>query len=179
LQNIYDEWNAAGDDYRKVQALLNKVDRHEHLNPTTFRQVRAMIEQHLGRIKPERKLAAPQPIKLTDMLTTTVSDCRKQVSERLRHMFPAAQLDTISELLCEYICTAPSSLKRLREFAVGSPSRAFFAGVGFIGEYIENPNDLIPESRYGVLGFLDDAWLIHNTFLLQRSLLVTMITTSR
>lgn len=163
LQNIYDEWNAAGDDYRKVQALLNKVDRHEHLNPTTFRQVRAMIEQRLGRIKPERTPAAPQPIKLTDMLTTTVSDCRKQVSERLRHMFPAAQLDTISELLCEYICKAPSSLKRLREFAVGSPSRAFFAGVGFISEYIENPNDLIPESRYGVLGFLDDAWLIHNT----------------
>jgi hypothetical protein len=168
LQRIYDEWNAAGDNRQKLKAVLNKVDRNEHLNPGTFRQVRAMIEQHLERIpfdpKPVDDPSRNQRIKLSDYLSTTASDCRKQVSARLRQGFPAAQLDTISELLCEYICKAPSSLEKLEDIAVESPSRAFFATVGFIGDYIEDPNDLIPESRYGVWGFLDDAWLIHNTF---------------
>ncbi|UCF94659.1 MAG: toll/interleukin-1 receptor domain-containing protein [Desulfobacterales bacterium] len=163
LQKIYDEWNAAGDDPEKVQALLNNVVKYEHLNPTTFRQVRAMIAQHLERIKPGRKPAVSASIQLTEKLSTTVSDCRKQISARLRPGFPAAQLDTISELLCEYICKAPSSLEKLEHIAVESTSRAFFATVGFLGDYLENPNDLIPESRYGVWGFLDDAWLIHNT----------------
>ena len=167
LQRIYDEWNAAGDDRQKVQAVLNKLIRNEHLNPGTFRQVRAMIEQHLERIISEEKSVGDPPrnqrSKLSDYLSTTASDCRKQISARLRQAVPAVQLDTISELLCEYICKAPSSLEKLEDFAVESSSRAFCATVGFIGDYIEDPNDLIPESRYGVWGFLDDAWLIHNT----------------
>jgi uncharacterized membrane protein YkvA (DUF1232 family) len=167
LQKIYDEWNNAGDDPEKLEALLAKVVQNENLNPTTFRQVRAMVEQHLERAKPLKKNEgsdAKNPfVRLTDSLTTTVSDCRKQISERLRQEIPTSQIEIIAELLCEYICNAPSSMEKLEEVALESPSRALFATVGFIGDYLENPNDLIPESRYGVWGFLDDSWLIHNT----------------
>ena len=163
LQKIYDDWNAAGDDPAKLQALLKKMVLNEHLNPTAFRQVRAMIEQHLERINSEPKPAVSASIQLSEKMSTTVSDCRKQISTRLRQGLLAAQIDTISNLLCNYICSAPSSLEKLEEFTVESPSRAFFATVGFIRDYIENPNDLIPESRFGVWGFLDDAWLIHNS----------------
>jgi hypothetical protein len=145
LQQIYNEWNAAGDDRQQLQSVLNKVDRNKDLNPGTFRQVRAMIDQHLMRIPPERNR-----IKLSEHLSTIASDCRKQISERLGQGLPDAQRDTISQLLCEYICNASLSLEKLEDIAVESPSRAFFATIGFIGGYIEDPNDLIPESRYGV-----------------------------
>jgi hypothetical protein len=167
LQKIYGEWKNAGDDPEKLQELLTKVARNEHLNPSTFRQVRAMIQQQLDHAMLLKNRPSSDSknlsVKLTDLLTTNVIDCQKQISGRLGKGFPAAQIDTISELVCEYICKAPSTIERLEEFAVASPSRAFFATVGFIGDYMENPNDLIPESRYGVWGFLDDAWLIHNS----------------
>jgi hypothetical protein len=163
LQKIYDDWNAAGDDPAKLQAFLKKMVLNEHLNPTAFRQVRAMIEQHLERINSEPKSAVSASIQLSEKMSTTVSDCRKQISTQLRQGLPDEQIDTISNLLCNYICSAPSSLEKLEEFAAKSPLRAFCDTVGLIGDYIENPNDLIPESRYGVWGFLDDAWLIHNS----------------
>jgi hypothetical protein len=163
LQKTYNEWGAAGDDPEKVQALLEKVVHSEKLNPTTLRRVQAMIEQHLARIKLEQKEPGSGWIQLSKELSTTVSDCREKISARLRQGFPAEQLDTISELLCEYICKAPTSFEKLEELADEASSRAFSATVGFIGNYIDNPDDLIPESRYGVFGFIDDAWLIHNT----------------
>jgi hypothetical protein len=170
LQNIYDDWDAAGEDRKKVKAVLTKAIANQHLNPRLFAEVRAMIEQHLARIPPDPNSIGSsnddfnqKRIDLSENLSTTVSDCRKQVSLRLRRGVPAAQLDTISGLLCDYICSSPSSLEILVNLSVESPSWALLDIIGFITDYIENPNDLFPESRYGVCGFLDDAWLIHNS----------------
>jgi len=170
LQNIHDDWDAAGEDRQKVKTVLARVIANQHLNPRLFAEVRAMIEQHLERIPPYPSSVSSQTdnfqqkrIDLSESLSTTVSDCRQQINARLRPLIPAAQLDTISELLCEYICNAPSSFQLIQRLTAESSSWALHDIVGFITDYIENPNDLIPESRYGICGFLDDACLIHNT----------------
>ncbi len=50
----------------------------------------------------------------------------------------------------------------LEEIAVREGSQRLNHAVTSLIGYLENPNDLIPEEEWGYVGYLDDAWLIHN-----------------
>lgn len=81
---------------------------------------------------------------------------------QLQSALPAPVLTHSIEALSYYIdsCTVT-----LREFAVAAASRAsepLLQAAGSLYQYLVEPHDLLPDASNGVLGFLDDAWLIQN-----------------
>ena len=81
---------------------------------------------------------------------------------QLQSALPAPVLTHSIEALSYYIdsCTVT-----LREFAVAAASRAsepLLQVAESLYQYLVEPHDLLPDASNGVLGFLDDAWLIQN-----------------
>lgn len=82
--------------------------------------------------------------------------------KQLQPALPAPVLTHSLEALSYYIESCPVTL---REFAAAAASRAsepLLQVARGLYEYLLEPNDLLPDASNGVLGFLDDAWLIHN-----------------
>lgn len=82
--------------------------------------------------------------------------------KQLQSALPAPVLTHSLEALSYYIESCPVAL---REFATAAASRASEPLVEVargLYEYLLEPHDLLPDDSNGVLGFLDDAWLIHN-----------------
>lgn len=72
------------------------------------------------------------------------------------------EIDELASLLESYLLSVPSALS----VAVGAVrqegcGRAVTFAAGQILEYMFDPEDLLPEQEVGVLGLLDDAYLLH------------------
>lgn len=103
---------------------------------------------------------------IADMAQKIKAADRKPVETlrlQLQGVLPAPILAQAMGSLTYYIESCPITL---RDFAVAvsagySASLQQVAGALYL--YLTEPNDLLLDARNGVLGFLDDAWLIHNT----------------
>ncbi len=82
---------------------------------------------------------------------------------QLQSVLPAPILAQSMDSLTYYIESCPVTL---RDFAV-AVSAGYSASLQQVAagvyQYLTEPNDLLLDDTNGVLGFLDDAWLIHNT----------------
>jgi hypothetical protein len=82
---------------------------------------------------------------------------------QLQGVLPAPMLAQAMDALAYYIESCPATL---RDFAV-AVSAGYSASLQQVAmalyQYLTEPNDFLLDDRNGVLGFLDDAWLIHNT----------------
>ena len=82
---------------------------------------------------------------------------------QLQSVLPAPILTQAMDSLTYYIESCPITL---RDFAA-AVSAGYSASLQQVAmalyQYLTEPNDLLLDDRNGVLGFLDDAWLIHNT----------------
>ncbi len=81
---------------------------------------------------------------------------------QLQSALPAPALTQSIEALTYYIDACPDTL---REFAVAASVRGsdpLLQVASGLYQYLVAPHDLLPDDTNGVLGFLDDAWLIHN-----------------
>jgi len=173
IQQIYGKLEEAGEDRDRLQEILQEVIRNEHLAPDLIPQVRGHIEQYI-RSLPEPPAPPPVPDDLEARASTLNSlssvagdsaedDERRQIAERLRGHYPAHDVPLATELLHHYLSSAGLTLDSLAHVAAASRSPGAAQVMRFLLGYLEEPNDLIPESEHGIWGYLDDAWLIHNT----------------
>ena len=99
-------------------------------------------------------------------MTRRIKDADRTPLRTLRHQLqsalPAPVLTQSIEALTYYIDCCPDTL---REFAVAASVRRsdpLMQVAAGLYQYLVEPHDLLPDDTNGVLGFLDDAWLIHN-----------------
>jgi hypothetical protein len=81
---------------------------------------------------------------------------------RLQSTLPAPVLTQSIETLSYYIDTCPGTLREFASAASRSQSESLLQVAGGLYDYLREPHDLLPADTNGILGFLDDAWLIHN-----------------
>jgi len=149
IQDVFARVQAAGDDRNAIQSILNEVIRNPKSDTKEFKVLISFIEGKLSTLP-----AGQTP----PVATTPVRDMRDS----------APPTETVPpnpalELVNGYIRSAPSSLQKFIDFAASIPSMALKQVANGLHAYLTNPNDLVPDDQNGLLGLIDDAWLIHNT----------------
>jgi uncharacterized membrane protein YkvA (DUF1232 family) len=81
---------------------------------------------------------------------------------QLQSALPAPVLTQSIEALTYYIDSSPGTLREFASAAAASESDPLLQVAAGLYRYLVEPHDLLPDASNGVLGFLDDAWLIHN-----------------
>jgi uncharacterized membrane protein YkvA (DUF1232 family) len=81
---------------------------------------------------------------------------------QLQSALPAPVLTQSIEALSYYIEACPATLREFAVAAASTASEPLLQVAGGLYQYLVEPHDLLPDASNGVLGFLDDAWLIHN-----------------
>jgi len=81
---------------------------------------------------------------------------------QLQSALPAPVLTQSIEALTYYIDSCPQTLRDFASAAGASDSSPLVQVAAGLYQYLLEPHDLLPDASNGVLGFLDDAWLIHN-----------------
>lgn len=87
---------------------------------------------------------------------------KDQLDKLINSIAPPGMADYWSGRLDYYLNSAPVAVNALKLYCVGVNSPAGCEVANFLNVYLNNSNDLIPDS-YGRYGLLDDAWLILNT----------------
>jgi hypothetical protein len=170
IQQIYTKLGQAGEDRAKLQAILQEVIRKEHTDPEILGQVRVAIEREISKLPVEGKATSTKAKQSTERtksfskdLRAAAQDGRSQIRGRLRPFLQENLLEEATDLLLYYINTARQNLEVMANFSVATSSQASMLVVQYLFEYLEDPHDLLAEAKYGIWGYLDDAWLIHNT----------------
>jgi hypothetical protein len=81
---------------------------------------------------------------------------------RLQDYLPGPLLDRSMDALTYYVESCPVTLRDFAAAASDSYSESLQQVVASLYQYLVEPRDLLDDSN-GILGFLDDGWLIHNT----------------
>ena len=76
--------------------------------------------------------------------------------------FDEETIETVVESLMHYITSAPATFDALSEFADAVGDETLNHILHSVRLYIEDLDDLLPESELGFIGFLDDAWVVNN-----------------
>lgn len=169
IQQIYEKLEEAGEDRGKLQEILQEVIRNEHLAPDLIPQVRGYIEKYIRTLPEPRAPAAevqtfaPRATNLASDFARADDEARQQIEARLRGQVAPSMLPAATELLHHYLSSARQNLDALASAGTAYQSPSVAQVVQFLLTYLEEPNDLMPESEHGIWGYLDDAWLIHNT----------------
>ena len=80
---------------------------------------------------------------------------------QLQAVLPGPLLERSIEALTYYVESCPVTLRDFAVAASDSDSGSLQQVASSLFQYLVEPRDLLDDSN-GVLGFLDDAWLIHN-----------------
>ena len=171
IQDIFGRVQAAGDDRAAIQEILQEVIRNPKSNTKDFKVLISFIEgklQSLPEATPPVTLHENTPEAANDLMRK-LAGINATVSTPVRNMRdspPAAAPQPANpglQLVHDYIGSAPASLQKFIELASSVPSMSLKQVANGLHAYLTNPNDLIPDDQNGELGFIDDAWLIHNT----------------
>ncbi|HEU4560944.1 MAG TPA: toll/interleukin-1 receptor domain-containing protein [Longimicrobium sp.] len=160
LQDVFARVQAAGNDAAAVRAILDEVRRHPRGDTKEFKVLADFVQDRLSALD-----GAPAPAAAAPVTEQAAHDFRRRVES---HAAPppragAADQTAIPPVVEAYIRSAPSTLEQFTQVAAASSSVALLQVAGALHAYLENPYDLIPDQENGLLGHLDDAWLIHNT----------------
>ena len=82
---------------------------------------------------------------------------------RLAPFFPPQTVEASLAALNYYVASAPVSLREFAAAAEDGDSEALGEVAAELFRYLLSPDDAIPDEANGLLGFTDDAWLIHNS----------------
>lgn len=137
----------SGGDRTLVHALLQSsrqsdVDDREGIGMLTSR-----LEQLLSDEAAPERAAVPAADDLT---------------QRVAQVVPAGTAEAWLSKLDTYIETAPTALQAMTTYAWSQQSQAGAQVTGYLQNYLDNPDDLIPD-RIGRFGMIDDSWMILNT----------------
>jgi len=83
------------------------------------------------------------------------------INDNLRTIF-IDELDATVDHLAYYIVCSPSALNEIVKKASSIQDEAFLASTLEVFNYLVYPDDILPDNKRGIYGYLDDAWLIHN-----------------
>lgn len=86
---------------------------------------------------------------------------RFRINDDLRSMF-IDELDSTVDHLAYYVICSPSVLNRVVTKAMKINDEAYTSATLEVFNYLVYPDDVIPNNKRGLYGYLDDAWLIHN-----------------
>jgi uncharacterized membrane protein YkvA (DUF1232 family) len=90
------------------------------------------------------------------------AEYRATLATVLRSYVDDAHVERAVELVRRLVLSIPTSLELLVDLAHlpgANPGLAALARDAL--DYVQDPEDLLPESRYGLYGYLDDAYLVH------------------
>jgi uncharacterized membrane protein YkvA (DUF1232 family) len=172
IQDVFARVQAAGSDREAIRGILYEVIRNPKSESKDFKVLISFIEGKLQSLPVEDQ----HGVTLQEGASNASDDLRGKLlaaespaSLPIRNMRDSApatdaeQLNPGLQLVHEYIRSAPASLQKFIELASSTPSMSLKQVANGMHAYLTNPNDLIPDDQNGLLGSLDDAWLIHNT----------------
>src|SRR5688572_15997834 len=111
--------------------------------------------------------AMPQFDSLIAEITRKITAADRQPLDALRlqlqGVLPAPLLAQSMDSLTYYIESGPVTLRDFAVAASAGYSESLQHVAAGLYQYLIEPNDLLLDDSNGILGFLDDAWLIHNT----------------
>lgn len=85
--------------------------------------------------------------------------------QAVRERFPGRRSRRISRELRSFILVMPDMLRQIRAWAADDEAPSAWKRLqGYALSYLYSSEDLLPESRQGLLGYLDDAYLIGRVF---------------
>lgn len=170
IQDIFERVQAAGEDRAEIQAILEEVIRNPKSNTKDYKVLISFIEGKLQSLPEETT-----PVTLDEGTSDAAEDLMRKLaginsmgSTPVRNMRDSAPAEPEQpnpglQLVHDYIRSAPASLQKFIELASAAPSLSLKQVANGMHAYLTNPDDLIPDEQNGLLGFIDDAWLIHNT----------------
>jgi uncharacterized membrane protein YkvA (DUF1232 family) len=155
VQGVFGRVQAAGDDRVQIQSILDEVIRHPRSQTKEFKVLITFIEGKLSSLPsaPKRPVA----------LHRDAPEAARRFKRKVEQTAPISPQNAALEIIHQYIRQAPESLERFVQLAAATPSTSLRQVANELQAYLANPNDLIPDEQNGLLGFVDDAWLIHNT----------------
>ena len=170
MQDVFARVQTAGDDRNTLQNILNEVIRNPASRSKDFQVLISFIQGKISSLSDE----SVPPVVLRSDAQAVADDLASSIEQieatPVRSMrdsgAPAArspQPNPGLQLVHNYIRSAPVSLRQFMGLAASSPSTSLKQVANALNAYLTNPNDLISDAENGVLGFIDDAWLIHNT----------------
>lgn len=170
IQDIFGRVQAADDDRAAIQAILQEVIRNPKSNSKDFKVLISFIEGKL------QSLPEAAPVMLHEGTSDAADDLMRKLEgigatvnapvRNMRDSAPAVAPQPPNpglQLVHDYIRSAPESLQKFIDLASAAPSMSLKQVANGMHAYLTNPDDLIPDDQNGELGFIDDAWLIHNT----------------
>ena len=162
---------AAGDDRAAIQSILDEVIRHPKSQTKDFQVLVTFVQGKLAGLAPAMAPAARprNPGATADALSERMERAAPPVPQGPPAQ-PAATAPADAEdaspglaLVEAYIRSAPGGLRAFAALAAASQSAALQWVASELDAYLTHPDDLVPDDQNGLLGFIDDAWLIHNT----------------
>lgn len=170
IQTTMQRVEEAGQDRAKLQAILDELIRDQYRDSKELKLVISFVEGKIKNLPPAEDVAAPEADKFDRLIGTLKGEIAKasrgsieQLRQQLAPYFPLAALNQSLDALNYYLVQAPESLREFRAACASSPSASLKQLAAELFNYLTNPNDIIPDGTYGLLGYLDDAWLIHNS----------------
>lgn len=172
VKSLMERIDVAKNDPAALREILYEVIRNEQQAPQLLGQVRVTLEQMLDTFPTEaqatgqaEEAASQQPVQEVRAATpaNTPADPRDQLRQQLQGRVPDQDVEQVTEILYYYNESAANVLNALSTIAQSRSSAAGVAVVQDLQAYLQNPDDLLPENSYGYFGYIDDAWLIHNT----------------
>ena len=142
-------------DRNELEAILVAITTHEREYPGLMRHLRRLVERALATLPPV------QPDQLDSPILTMAPHEDRQLRTALAGVVSGDKLDDAVAAVTHYIQTAPGTIQALHDAARGHDSSAVAHAVQAAEAYFNQADDLLPD-HYGILGRLDDCWLVHN-----------------
>lgn len=162
----FDAYIAAGGDAKTLEPLLQAAYKSRDNDPEGIDLLISKLETLSGSdsVKASEKKTDRKKHKSAAKNKAKKSNKKSgdKLDQLIKTMAPKSQRKQWSLALDGYINTAPSVLSAMQMYCIGVNSPAGCEVVNFLKTYLDNKNDLIPDNQ-GRYGYLDDAWLIHNT----------------
>jgi TIR domain/Protein of unknown function (DUF1232) len=166
LQEVFARVQGAGSEASAVRAILDEVRRHPKSGTKELKILTDAIEDRLSTLE---GAPAAAPGVGAPAAEQGAHDFRRKVEAHPAPPPPPAAEEAapgaaaVPPLVEAYIRSAPETLEQLTRVAAAASSPALRQVAASLHAYLQNPYDLIPDRENGLLGLLDDAWLIHNT----------------
>ena len=139
----------AGNDRAKLEAVLHELRQNQYADTSEVRQIIQFVEGKISTLP-------------RDDFGSFIDGMRKKIAAAsrapLRQMVPAQWAGALES----YITSAPESLLRFGETVSAVPSDELKQLAFGLLTYLRANDDVVADDTNGILGYVDDAWLIHN-----------------
>lgn len=146
LQLTLGEVQAAGNDPQRIAAILKRLRARPDAASTEFRTLIDFVQGKLDSLELAHDLDAT-PVR---NLRGGTDDAEPAANPRL-------------EPVLRYIQAAPVAASAFLRLALSGRSQALKAVAASLQAYLHEAQDLVPDNTHPMFGYIDDAWLIHNT----------------